>query len=66
MYLDGKVSGRVDVVSGVPQVSVLWLLLYILYTSEFFRIVGNHIVGYANHTTIYAVVPRRIFKRWNP
>ena len=58
MSLNGKVSALLVVVSVVPQGTVLGPLLYILYTSEFFLIVGNHIVGYADDTTIYAVIPR--------
>ena len=49
---------RSVVVSGVPQGSVLELLLFILCTSELFHIVGNHVVGHAEDTTIYAVIPR--------
>ena len=37
---------------------VLWLLLFILYTSELLHIVGNHIVGYADDATIYAIISR--------
>ena len=51
--LDEKVSESVDVVLGVPQGCVLGPLLVILYTSERFHVVGNHIVGYA---TMYAVI----------
>ena len=51
---DGKVSASTDVVLGVPQGSVLWAL-FILYTSELFHILGNHIMSYANDTTINAV-----------
>ena len=43
--LDGKVSASSDVISGGPQGSVLEPLLFILYTSELFRIVGNHTVA---------------------
>ena len=58
MRFDGKISTSVDVVSGVPQGSVLGPLLFILYRSVLFFIVGNHIVGYADDTTIYAFIPR--------
>ena len=50
--LNGRVSASVDVVSGVTQGCVLEPLLFILYTSELFHIVRNHIVGYADDTTI--------------
>ena len=53
-----EVSGPVDVVSEVPQGSVLGRMLFISYASDLFHIVGNHIVGRAKDTTIYAVVPR--------
>ena len=56
--LDSKAIASVDVVSGVPQGSVLGPLLFTLYSSELFHIVGNHIVGYADDTMIYAVIPR--------
>ena len=49
--LDGKISVSVDVVSRVPQSSVLGPLLFILYTSE------NHILGYADDTAICSVIP---------
>ena len=42
----------------VPQDSVLESLWFILYTSELFRIIGKHIVSYADDATICAVIPR--------
>ena len=48
----------VDVVPGVPQAIILELLLFLLYISELFHIVGNYTVGYANNTTIHATIPR--------
>ena len=53
--LDSKVSVSVDVVSEVLQGSVLGPLLIILYTSELFQIIENHMVGYAEDTKICAV-----------
>ena len=55
MCLDG-INVSVDVVSGVPQDSVLGPLLFILHTSEFFHIVGNHMVASEDDTTIYAAM----------
>ena len=58
--LDYMISSSVNVVSEVPQGSVLEPLFYILYTSELFRIIRNHIVGNVDDTTIYAVIHRPI------
>ena len=38
---------------GVPQGTVLQLLLFILYTSGLFSIVENYMVRYADDSTIY-------------
>ena len=56
--LDVKVCESFDVVSEMLQGSVLEPLLFMLYTSDLFRVVGSHIVGYADDTTIYVVIPR--------
>ena len=56
--LNGKVSTSVDRVSGVAKGSVLGPLLVVLYISELFYIVRNHIVGYADDSTIYEVILR--------
>ena len=58
--LNGKVSASLGVGSGVPQDCVLGPLLFILYTSELFRVVENLIIDYANDTTIYAVILRSL------
>ena len=55
--MDGCRSKLVDVVSGVPQVSDLGPLLFLLYISELFPILENKLIGYANDSTLTAVVP---------
>ena len=55
--VDGCRSKLVDVVSGVPQGSVLGPLLFRLYISELFSILENKLMGYANDSTLMAVVP---------
>ena len=55
--VDGCRSKLVNVVSGMPQGSVLGPLLFLLYTSEFFSILENKLIGYADDSTLIAVVP---------
>ena len=55
--MDGCCSKLVNVVSGVPQGSVLGLFLFLLYTSELFSILENKLIGYADYPTLMAVVP---------
>ena len=55
--VDGCRSKLVNVVSGVLQGSVLIPLLSLLYTSELFSILENNLIGYADDTTLIAVVP---------
>ena len=50
-------SKLVNVVSGIPQGSVLGPLLFPLYTSELFSILENKLIGYADDSTLIAVVP---------
>ena len=50
-------SKLVSVLSGVPQGSVLGPLLFFLYTSELFPILENKLIGYADDSTLIAVVP---------
>ena len=57
VMVDGCRSQLVNVVSGVPQGSVLGPLLYLLYTSELFAILENKLIGYADDSTLMAVVP---------
>ena len=55
--MDGCRSKLVNVVSGVPQASVLGPQLFLLYTAELFSIVENKLYGYADYSTLVAVVP---------
>ena len=57
VLVDGCRSKPVNVVSGVPQGSVLGPLLFLLYTSELFSILENKLIGYADDSTLIAVVP---------
>ena len=55
--LDGCRRKLVNVVARVPQGSVLGPLLFLLYTSERFSILENKLIGYAEDSTLIAVVP---------
>ena len=57
VLVDGCRSKLVNVVSGVPLGSVLGTLLFLLYTSELFSILENKLIGYADDSTLMAVVP---------
>ena len=57
VMVDGCRSTLVNVVSGVPQASLLGPLLLLLYTSELFSILENKLIGYAGDSTLIAVVP---------
>ena len=57
VMVDGCRSKVVKVVSGVPQGSVLGLLLFLVYTSELFSIFEIKLIGYADDSTSMAVVP---------
>ena len=57
VMVDGCLSQLVNVVSGVPKDSVLGPLLSLLYTSELFSILENILIGYADDSTLIAVVP---------
>ena len=56
VMVDGCRSKLVDV-SGVPQGSAFGPLLFLLYTSELFSILKNNLIGYADDSTLMAVVP---------
>ena len=56
--VDGCQSKLVDVVLRVPHGSVFGTLLFLLYTSsELFFILENKLIGYADDSTLMAVVP---------
>ena len=57
VMVDGCRSKLGNVVSGVPQGSVFGPLLFLLYTLEFFSILENKLIGYADDSTLMAVVP---------
>jgi hypothetical protein len=58
VVVDGSYSEFVDVVSGVTQGSVLDPLLFLVYTADLFLVVKNHLVNYADDSTLFAVVGR--------
>jgi hypothetical protein len=54
--IDGKISRPVNVVSDVPQGSVLGPLLFILYTSDKFDALENTLFNYADDSTLVALI----------
>ena len=54
---DGAQSCAVDLVSGVPQGSVLGQLLFSIYTRDLSVELANVLVGYADDSTLIAHVP---------
>ena len=57
VVVDGQCSEWRNVVSGVPQGSVLGPLLFILYTHDMWFGLENKLVAYADDATLLAVVP---------
>ena len=55
--VNGCRSKLVNIVSRVSQGSVLGLLLFLLYTPQLFSILENKLIGYADDSTLIAVVP---------
>ena len=62
VMVDGCRRKLGNVVSAVPHGSVLGPLLFFLYTSELFAILENKLIGYANDSTLIAVVPYPVFR----
>ena len=57
VMVDGCLRKLVNIISGVPQGSVLGPLLVLLYTLELFSILENKLISYADDSTLMAVVP---------
>ena len=56
--IDGSFSEYVNVVSGVPQGSVLGPLLFVIYTADLFDVVENRLVNYADDSTLFSICNR--------
>ena len=60
--VDSCRSKLVNVVSGVPEGSVVISLLFFLYSSELFSILENKMICYADDSTLIDVVPSPGFR----
>ena len=65
VVVDNCRSKLVNAMSGVPQGSVLGLLLFLLYTAELFSVVENKLYSYADDSTLVAVVPSPVSESMN-
>ena len=57
VMVDGCRSKLINVLSEEQQVRVFGQLLFFLYTSEFFSILNNKLIGYADDCTLMAIEP---------
>ena len=57
LLVDSCPSKLVNVLSGEPQGSVLGQSLFLLYTSELFFVLEHKLIGYADDSTLIAIVP---------
>ena len=55
--VDGVCSSNIDVISGVPQGSVLGPLLFLLYIADLPGLLQNVLVGYADDSTLLCRIP---------
>ena len=55
--VDGVSSSSIDVISGVPQGSVLGPLLFLLYIADLPRLLQNELVAYADDSTLLCRIP---------
>ena len=55
VIVDAAANERNPIVSGIPQGSVLGLLLFILYTCKMFELVDKRLYAYADDSSLIAV-----------
>ena len=66
VVVDGQFNDFRNVISGVPQGSVLGPLLFILYTHDMGFGLENMLVSYADDATLLARIPSQIRDLMSP